>query len=100
MKGAFKNEEHIKTSMHGISRVGNSNHYPAGDNAHAAEKQYWTESDERVGIVEQVMNDGSNQGNILTRAIMKVGGENCLFVSTLTQLSKMAIRHKQTQVRV
>lgn len=27
--------------------------------AHAAEKQYWTESAERVGIIEQVMNDGS-----------------------------------------
>ena len=26
---------------------------------HASEKQYWTESVEHVGIVEQVMNDGS-----------------------------------------
>ena len=26
---------------------------------HAAETQYWTESEERVGIVEKVMNDGS-----------------------------------------
>ncbi len=26
---------------------------------HASEKQYWTESAERVGIVEKVMNDGS-----------------------------------------
>ena len=26
---------------------------------HAAETQYWTESSERVGIVEKVMNDGS-----------------------------------------
>ena len=25
----------------------------------AAEKQYWTESAERVGIIEKVMNDGS-----------------------------------------
>ena len=38
MKGAFKNEEHIKTSMHGISRVGNSNHYPAGDNGSCSGK--------------------------------------------------------------
>ena len=27
--------------------------------AHAAENQYWTESDERVGIIEQVMNVGT-----------------------------------------
>ena len=26
---------------------------------HAESKQYWTESDERVGIVERVNNDGS-----------------------------------------
>lgn len=26
---------------------------------HASEKQYWTESAERVGIIEKVMNDGS-----------------------------------------
>ena len=26
---------------------------------HASGKQYWTESTERVGIVEKVMNDGS-----------------------------------------
>lgn len=26
---------------------------------HASEKQYWTESTERVGIIEKVMNDGS-----------------------------------------
>lgn len=26
---------------------------------HTSEKQYWTESAERVGIVEKVMNDGS-----------------------------------------
>lgn len=26
---------------------------------HAESKQYWTESAERVGIIEKVMNDGS-----------------------------------------
>ena len=26
---------------------------------HASGTQYWTESDERVGIIEKVMNDGS-----------------------------------------
>ena len=36
---------------------------------HAESKQYWTESAERVGIVEKVMNDGSisstfNEGHL------------------------------------
>lgn len=36
---------------------------------HAESKQYWTESKERVGIVEKVMNDGSigstfNEGHL------------------------------------
>lgn len=40
---------------------------------HASEKQYWTESNERVGIVEKVMNDGSigsvfNEGWFLSNA--------------------------------
>lgn len=26
---------------------------------HAGSKQYWTQSNERVGIIEKVMNDGS-----------------------------------------
>ena len=30
---------------------------------HAESKQYWTESKERVGIVEKVMNDGCGLGN-------------------------------------
>ena len=42
--------------------------------AHAAEKQYWTESDERVGIVEQVMNDGSIKATF-NEGYMKVEGE-------------------------
>ena len=37
---------------------------------HAESKQYWTESQERVGIVEKVMNDGSigstfNEGHLI-----------------------------------
>ena len=50
---------------------------------HASEKQYWTESAERVGIVEKVMNDGSisstfNEGH------MKVEGEDayCIDINT------------------
>ena len=50
---------------------------------HASDTQYWTESDERVGIVEKVMNDGSisstfNEGH------MKVEGEDayCIDINT------------------
>ena len=35
---------------------------------HAESKQYWTESKERVGIVEKVMNDGKGLGILLPLA--------------------------------
>ena len=41
---------------------------------HASEKQYWTESAERVGIVEKVMNDGSI-GSTFNEGHMTVEGE-------------------------
>ena len=52
--------------------------------AHAAEKQYWTESDERVGIVEQVMNDGSIKATF-NEGYMKVDGETayCIDINTV-----------------
>lgn len=65
---------------------------------HAAEKQYWTESAERVGFIEQVMNDGSIKATF-NEGYMKVE-EKLLIVSTSTRLSKMATRYEQTQVRV
>ena len=40
----------------------------------AAETQYWTESTERVGIVEKVMNDGSI-GSTFNEGLMTVEGE-------------------------
>lgn len=50
---------------------------------HAAETQYWTESSERVGYIEHVMNDGTihstfNEGH------MKVEGETayCVDINT------------------
>ena len=42
---------------------------------HASEKQYWTESAERVGIVEKVMNDGSI-GSTFNEGHMTVEGED------------------------
>ena len=50
---------------------------------HASGTQYWTESDERVGIVEKVMNDGSI-GSTFNEGHMKVEGEDayCIDINT------------------
>lgn len=49
----------------------------------AAEKQYWTESAERVGIIEKVMNDGSIDSTF-NEGMMKVEGETayCVDINT------------------
>ena len=49
----------------------------------AAETQYWTESEERVGIVEKVMNDGSI-GSTFNEGHMTVEGEDayCVDINT------------------
>ena len=49
----------------------------------AAEKQYWTESAERVGMIEKVMNDGSI-GSTFNEGMMKVEGETayCVDINT------------------
>ena len=48
-----------------------------------AGKQYWTESAERVGIIEKVMNDGSI-GSTFNEGMMKVEGETayCIDINT------------------
>lgn len=50
---------------------------------HASGKQYWTESIERVGIVEKVMNDGSI-GSTFNEGLLKVEGEPayCIDINT------------------
>ncbi len=50
---------------------------------HAESKQYWTESAERVGIIEKVMNDGSI-GSTFNEGYMKVEGETayCIDINT------------------
>lgn len=50
---------------------------------HASEKQYWTESRERVGIVEKVMNDGSI-GSTFNEGHLTVEGEDayCIDINT------------------
>ena len=50
---------------------------------HAYEKQYWTESAERVGIIEKVMNDGSI-GSTFNVDYMKVEGETAYCVNINT----------------
>ena len=50
---------------------------------HAESKKYWTESAERVGIIEKVMNDGSI-GSTFNEGYMKVEGETayCIDINT------------------
>lgn len=50
---------------------------------HASGKQYWTESTERVGIVEKVMNDGSI-GSTFNEGFLRVEGEPayCIDINT------------------
>lgn len=50
---------------------------------HAESKQYWTESAERVGIIEKVMNDGSI-GSTFNEGMMKVEGKTayCIDINT------------------
>ncbi|MGI5841569.1 MAG: VaFE repeat-containing surface-anchored protein [Patescibacteria group bacterium] len=52
----------------------------------AAETQYWTESTERVGIIEKVMNDGSI-GSTFNEGMMKVEGDTayCVDINTSFQ---------------
>ena len=62
---------------------------------HAESKQYWTESAERVGIIEKVMNDGSI-GSTFNEGMMKVEAKLPI-VLTLTQILRMATRPELTQ---
>ena len=50
---------------------------------HAESKQYWTQSNERVGIVEKVMNDGSI-GSTFNEGHLTVDGEDayCIDINT------------------
>ena len=63
---------------------------------HASEKQYWTESAERVGIVEKVMNDGSI-GSTFNEGYMKVEGETAYCVDiTGASLSRAPLSNSST----
>ena len=57
--------------------------YTSSTPVHAESKQYWTESAERVGIIEKVMNDGSI-GSTFNEGYMKVEDETayCIDINT------------------
>ena len=56
---------------------------------HASEKQYWTESAERVDIVERVNNDGSIT-ETFNEGYMKVEDAYCIDIN---RLSKTVIKY-------
>ncbi|MCB5548784.1 hypothetical protein LIR34_02940 [Blautia sp. MSK17_66] len=58
---------------------------------HAESKQYWTESAERVGIIEKVMNDGSI-GSTFNEGYMKVEGETAYCIDINTDFRRMERR--------
>ncbi len=65
----------------------------------AAEKQYWTDAQEKAGYVEKVMNDGSI-GSTFHEGIMQVEGETAYCIDINTDFQNPAIRHARTQVPV
>lgn len=65
---------------------------------HASGNQYWTESAERVGYIEHVMNDGSikstfHEGHMKVEAKLPTAW-------TSTPISRMDIKHVLTQAPV
>lgn len=65
---------------------------------HASGNQYWTESAERVGYIEHVMNDGSikstlNEGHMKVEAKLPIAW-------TSIQISKMDIKQGMTQAPI
>ena len=68
----------------GFLALADGSHYPAGDNGSCSRKTILAlESAERVGIVEQVMNDGSIKATF-NEGYMKVEGETayCIDINT------------------
>ena len=75
---------------------------------HASGNQYWTESAERVGYIEHVMNDGSIKSTF-NEGHMKVEGETAycvardarvVHVGEPTPVLRMDIKHVLTQAPV
>lgn len=66
---------------------------------HAAETQYWTESAERAGHIEKVMNDGSI-GSTFNEGIMKVEGETayCIDINTAVKRALMQLEQVEQEI--
>ena len=60
---------------------------------HAESKKYWTESKERVGIVEKVMNDGSI-GSTFNEGHLTVEGEDAYCIDINTDWSYVKKKYK------
>ena len=66
---------------------------------YASDTQYWTESDERVGIVEKVMNDGSigstfNEGHMKVETDLAALGrtDGCLYLKLVGTIVLYSLR--------
>ena len=60
---------------------------------HAERKQYWTQSNERVGIVEKVMNDGSI-GSTFNEGHLTVEGEDAYCIDIILKFCIIGIEVK------
>ena len=60
---------------------------------HAESKQYWTQSNERVGIVEKVMNDGSI-GSTFNEGHLTVEGEDAYCIDIILKFCIIGIEVK------
>ena len=73
MKGAFRfMKKMLKRLCTGVLAIATIVTALPTTAVHASEKQYWTESVEHVGIVEQVMNDGSIDSTFNEEHLMKI----------------------------
>ena len=76
-------EKDVKTIVYGLLSSCNCRYCFTDYTRPCRKKQYWTESAERVGIIEKVMNDGSI-GSTFNEGYMKVEGETayCIDINT------------------
>ena len=91
MKGALDLWKDIETIVYGLLALVTVVTALPTTPVHAESKQYWTESAERVGIIEKVMNDGSI-GSTFNEGYMKVEGETayCIDINTDFKYPRLA----------
>ena len=86
----------METIVYGLLSSCNCRYCFTDYTVHAESKQYWTESAERVGIIEKVMNDGSI-GSTFNEGYMKVEGETayCIDINTCLLYTSPSPRDRQ-----